>query len=177
MSFLAFVPLSQGMAQSVHSAQQESAIVEMLACEILESRRQRMRCLDSSIEILSQAFPELRERALQLAAETSEAHQVQSEADFGASDLPASLQDADNDADELRELNSQVISTSRTLSGDLVFVLANGQVWQQLGSDRANPSIPRSGEPYAVTLRRGFLGSHFLKIGNERPAVRVERIR
>lgn len=185
--------LSEASRAQESDAAARGAVAQALSCRAETDSDARLSCLDEALERLAAAYPSLAQQALdgpvvalddgrrqregtdiQVAGSRSDT--ASREAQFGAEDLPQSSGGGETRR-ELREITSTAISTSRTARGALVFVLENGQVWRQLQSDTANPSVPDGDAPYPVTIRSGFLGSHFLKIADERPAVRVRRIR
>ena len=157
----------------------QDALVGVLSCRALSDDRDRLACLDSALGELAASHPEAARAAVERSGNVvadGRRDPVDREALFGANDLPRSVTST-VESDELREISAIAISTSRTAGGSLVFVLDNGQVWQQLSSDAADPSVPDENGPYPVTVRRALFGSHFLKLAEERPAVRVRRIR
>ena len=73
----------------------------------------------------------------------------------------------------LNRIQSRYLGEFTGWDGDTVFRLENGQVWQQIESDRmswkaANPMI---------TIQRGFMGSYQLSVEGVNRRVRVKRIR
>jgi hypothetical protein len=73
----------------------------------------------------------------------------------------------------LQSVTANVVGGFRGWSGETVFELDNGQVWEQAGSGR----YEYSGEDRAVVIERGFLGSFSLKPEGLNRTVRVKRIK
>jgi hypothetical protein len=73
----------------------------------------------------------------------------------------------------LQSVTANVVGGFQGWSGETVFELDNGQVWEQAGSGR----YEYSGEDRAVVIERGFLGSFSLKPEGLNRTVRVKRIK
>jgi hypothetical protein len=73
----------------------------------------------------------------------------------------------------LESVTAKVIGGFRGWSGETVFELDNGQVWEQAGSGR----YEYSGEDRPVVIERGFLNSFSLKPEGLNRTVRVRRIK
>lgn len=99
-----------------------------------------------------------------------------------ASPAPARTADADAMEDfgleqekaqqALEAVTANVVGGFQGWTGDTVFQLDNGQVWQQAGSGR----YEYSGEDRPVVIERGFLNSFSLKPRGLNRTVRVKRI-
>jgi hypothetical protein len=76
-------------------------------------------------------------------------------------------------AQAIDSVRAGVVGGFQGWSGDTVFELDNGQVWQQTGSER----YEYSGEDRAVVITRGFLGSFSLQAEGLNRTVRVKRIK
>jgi hypothetical protein len=74
---------------------------------------------------------------------------------------------------ELEVVQITIVSVQRRPDGTSRFTLDNGQVWEQ--TDTVNLGTLSKG-PMTGEIRRGALGSFFLKPGN-RTAVRAKRIK
>lgn len=73
----------------------------------------------------------------------------------------------------LEAITAKVVGGFRGWTGETVFELDNGQVWEQAGSGR----YEYSGEDRAVVIERGFLNSFSLKPQGLNRTVRVKRIK
>ena len=73
----------------------------------------------------------------------------------------------------LEAITARVVGGFRGWTGETVFELDNGQVWEQAGSGR----YEYSGEDRAVVIERGFLNSFSLKPQGLNRTVRVKRIK
>lgn len=76
-------------------------------------------------------------------------------------------------AAETDSIQAGVIGGFQGWTGDTIFELDNGQVWQQIGSGR----YEYSGENRDVIISRGFLGSFSLRPEGLNRTVRVQRIK
>ncbi|MCB1569093.1 MAG: hypothetical protein KDI69_09815 [Xanthomonadales bacterium] len=87
---------------------------------------------------------------------------------------PASDGSAPMDSGDRREIVSQLMGDFKGWTGKTTFHLENGQVWQQVGSDKwtgarmANPTI---------YISPAFMGSWLLKVEGYNASTRVKRIR
>ncbi|NGP52963.1 hypothetical protein [Thioalkalivibrio sp. XN8] len=76
-------------------------------------------------------------------------------------------------AAETASIKAGVVGGFQGWTGDTVFELDNGQVWQQTGTGR----YEYSGQDRAVIITRGFLGSFSLQPEGLNRTVRVQRIK
>ena len=77
---------------------------------------------------------------------------------------------------EQRELVSTPASLSFTKRGKYVVTLENGQVWQQIQGDTNSLYVPKAragGIP--VTIKKGSLNSHRLRLGKAKRSITVRR--
>ena len=103
------------------------------------------------------------QRALSEAAELEQAL-ARAEADDHGADL----------ALKREEFTTTIVGDFSGWSGYTEFELANGMVWQQIGSDTLRA---RRMENPEVTLRPGMFGSWFLKVEGYNQSTRVRRVR
>lgn len=103
-----------------------------------------------------------------VAAEDSAAPRPDAHAGSAAEDFGREQQQAQK---EMQSMTARVVGGFRGWSGDTVFELDNGQVWQQTGSGR----YEYSGEDRAVVISRGFLGSFSLRPEGLNRTVHVKR--
>ena len=99
------------------------------------------------------------------AATTREARGATAVEDFGLEQEKAQQ--------ALESVTANVVGGFQGWTGDTVFELDNGQVWQQAGSGR----YEYTGQDRAVVIERGFLGSFSLKPEGLNRTVRVKRIK
>ena len=76
-------------------------------------------------------------------------------------------------AAETESITAAVVGGFQGWTGDTIFELDNGQVWQQTGTGR----YEYSGQDRAVIITRGFLGSFSLQPEGLNRTVRVQRIK
>ncbi len=178
-----------------------AAIARMLACDFVDGSKARLKCFDAALAALRSAYPEAAALANAEREEIARLAAQQKEADFGLrtgeSDLNSFVEAADPGADgeaqdappaesgdkparlaeeEIDSIDSTAVTAGRNNAGRVFVVLENGQIWRQLKSDSSRPIISRDGEGQTVSIRRGALGSFFVKIGKT-PAFRAERIK
>ena len=77
---------------------------------------------------------------------------------------------------EVTHVATTVRGLSKTVRGRAVFVLDNGQTWQQIDGDDTRVLEPPSGTTMAVTIARGLFGSYQLSIEGRNGFVRVRRV-
>lgn len=104
------------------------------------------------------------------------------EADAGSGTSPAAAQKDDNaefglEDQKVRESASSIRSRYKGSfngwSGDTVFELENGQVWQQSDGGR----MAMKAESPMITITRGWFGAYFLKVDGYNKRIRVKRIK
>lgn len=176
----------------------DEAVAEALACQAVRGSKARLKCFEAALPALRAAHPE----AVALSAERAEAARlaaaeeskeefglspVQQEKDqktasaedyereaFGESDL-ANVSD-DND-DEVKSVDGTAVEIGKNNSGKIFVILDNGQVWRQIAGDSSSPYYPKNVDGLPVTIRKGALGSYFVKIGKSKDAFKAERIK
>jgi hypothetical protein len=192
-SFLALAA-SPALAQS-----SDEAVAEVLACEAVRGTKARLRCLEDALPALRAAHPE----AVALAAERAEAARTAAAEDakeefgltpaqredeeetltasadyereaFGDNDLKSNGNDED---DEVEEINGVAIEIGRNNRGKLFVILDNGQVWRQIDGDGSSPYFPKTAEGLPITIKKGALGSYFVKIGKAKDTFKANRIK
>jgi hypothetical protein len=82
----------------------------------------------------------------------------------GGEDRPAEL--------EVSEVNMVIERVSRAGDGDYVFIMTNGQRWEQVSNERVSMIRP-GGE---VRIRRAAMGSYLMIVEAGGPAQRVRRV-
>lgn len=81
--------------------------------------------------------------------------------------------DGEEDSDAVNELTATLSNVARNSSGQWIYTLDNGQVWEQTDSSAPGRS-PRAG--HSVVVRRASLGSFMISVEG-RAGVRVRRVR
>ncbi len=92
---------------------------------------------------------------------------------FGASDLKSK----DDDEDEVKAVDGLAVEIGKNNRGKIFVILDNGQVWRQIDGDSSSPYIPKSVDGLPVTIKKGALGSYFVKVGKSKDAFKAERIK
>ena len=75
-------------------------------------------------------------------------------------------------AEDVKSITSRIDGEFTGWSGETVFPLENGQVWQQIQSGRMSWRADRP----EVTIKRGMFGSYMLRVKGVNKSVRVRRI-
>src|SRR5436190_1715102 len=67
-------------------------------------------------------------------------------------------------SDEITQIRATVLELARTARGRAVFVLDNGQTWQQIDGDDTDVREPLPGKTMKVTIAAALLNSYSLTI-------------
>lgn len=178
----------------------DDAVAEALACQAVRGTKARLRCFDAAMPALGSAYP----AAVQLAADRAEAArlaaaEVEKEefglsptqrettlaeaptaqdyerGAFGENDIKRRTGDADDD--EVESVDGVAIEVGKNNRGKIFVILDNGQVWRQVSGDSSSPYYPKKVDGLPVTIKKGALGSYFVKIGKSKDAFKAERIK
>lgn len=95
------------------------------------------------------------------------------EATFGSENLKKNRKEKE----KVDRITSPIVDIKANPYGKLTITLANGQVWKQLKGDGKTVRIPRKERDYTATVRRGAIGSYFLRIEELNKAVKVRRVK
>lgn len=150
-------PPSDGMTGQVQ---------RLMACRAIASAEQRLACFDRETAAIDQAIA-----SKDLVFIDKAKAQAAKRSLFGFS-IPNFGGLFGGGDDELNEVEGLIDSTSTNQGRGWVIQLQDGSVWTQT-DDTVVPLIPKRGEK--VTIRRGTLGSFFMKIGRQ-PGFRAKRI-
>lgn len=173
----------------------DEAVAEVLACEAVRGTKARLRCLEAALPALRAAHPEAaalaatRAEAARLAAaeeaqkefglsaaqkdETRTASAADYERDaFGENDL-----ESGDDDDEVESVEGVAVEIGKNNRGKLFVILDNGQVWRQIDGDSSSPYFPKRADGVPVTIKKGALGSYFVKIGKAKDTFKANRIK
>jgi hypothetical protein len=192
---LALLPCSSALAQSG-----DEAVADAIACEAVRGTKARLRCFEAALPALKAAHP----AAVALAAERADAARLAAEEaemqDFGLTPVQkeesdvrtASAEDyereafgeedikrnsEDDDDDEVESVEGVAVEVGKNNRGKIFVILDNGQVWRQIAGDSNSPYIPSDAAGLPVTIKKGALGSYFVKIGKAKSAFKAERIK
>lgn len=171
----------------------DEAVAETLACQAVRGSKARLKCFEAALPALGAAHPGAvalaaeRAEAARLAAaqeakeefglspqQTASAEDFEREA-FGASDLAAA--GGDDEDDEVESVTGAAVEIGKNNRGKLFVILDNGQVWRQVSGDSSSPYFPKNVDGLPVTIKKGALGSYFVKIGKAKDTFRAERIK
>jgi hypothetical protein len=146
-----------------------AALKALTDCRAITDGAARLACFDEAAARLDAA-----ERAGEVVVLDREQVRTAKREAFGFSIPSLSLFDRDERQreEEVNQIDTEVASASRDGFGKWVVNTRNGQTWRQTDT-RALPRV-RTGDK--VELRRGALGSFFMRVGGQ-PGVRAERVR
>lgn len=170
---------------------QAGAVADAIACQGLKRDKARLKCLEEAVEGLKAAYPQavaLADERAQAVAQRDVADQVdgfglanaeqsaaRTEDQFGSEALPARTERDDDGA--IKQITSKVIEAGSNSYGKVFFVLDNGQVWRQLGSDDTYIQLPRSNRQLTVEVRKSAFGNYRMTVKELRRTIRVSRIK
>ena len=78
---------------------------------------------------------------------------------------------------EVTEITATVVEFAKTVRGQALCIVDNGQVWRQLDADSTSVRDPPPGATMKVRIERGFLGSYNLTIDGRNPLIKVFRLK
>lgn len=186
MNRIGFSVISLALLMSGPAQAQESLRQGLQECASIRNAAERLFCFDSLAAGNSVATP---------AAATSNSASNNSSARTATSSTPVNRapatvaapdrprESAADTSDFGRELemtregpqsvSSRYDGTFNGWTGDTIFRLENGQVWQQAESDR----LAYDAERPVITIRRGWFGVYYLKVEGANKQIRVKRIK
>lgn len=172
----------------------DEAVAGVLACQAVKGSKARLKCFEAALPALRDAHPgavtlaagraeAAREAAAQQAKddfglfaqdqEKTASNEYEREA-FGENDLRSAARDDD---DEVKSVDGVAIEVGKNNRGKIFVILDNGQVWRQVSGDKSTPYIPRDAAGLPVIIRKGLMGSYFIKVGKAKDAFKAERIK
>ncbi len=174
----------------------DDAVAGVLACEAVRGTKARLNCIEAALPALRAAHP----AAVALAAERAEAAKLaaaeSAKEDFGLSPAQqdeqrtASAEDYEraafgendlgsdkDDDDEVDSVEGVAVEVGKNNRGKIFVILDNGQVWRQIDGDSRSPYIPRNASGLKVEIKKGALGSYFVKVGNAKESFKANRIK
>lgn len=161
---------SPALAQESANQQQQrpEAFEALVRCRAIADATQRLQCFDTAAANLQQAA-ERRD----LVVVDREQVRANRRRLFG---LPIpGLGDLfgrdDDEEDEVRSIDSTVVSAEQGAYGRWIVTLEDGSIWAQTDNNQL-ALRPRRGQP--VHVERGAMGSYMMRVNNQ-PGVRVRR--
>jgi len=144
---LAAIVLAWTISVGVARADSATEALELVSrCSAIADAVERLKCFDRAAPAAKEA-------------------QVPKAADFGK---PAAA------PREVAEVVATVRELSRSVRGQAIFILDNGQVWRQIDGD--DSSVRDSVTGSKATIQRGFLDSFNLVIEGRNGLIKVRRI-
>lgn len=163
---LAVLPplLLLAMPASAQDAPRPAALQALTACRALTSDAERLACFDRAAAELDASV----ERKEVVVLDKQEVKKTRRSL-FGFSLPKLRLFGNDRDQDEAEEAEFQEITTTvkslrRLRTGQWQFTIEDGAVWQTTESPSFQPGIGET-----VTIKKGLLGSYFIRFGKSRP--------
>jgi hypothetical protein len=196
MRFAAIAILATLVAVPALADERDDAVANVIACGSVRGDKARLRCFEAASPALSQAFPaavtaaQARIEAARIAAkdeakeefglspEDARADDPFEEKAFGAEDLPRiATSDEDDDAGDVQSIEAAVSDIGKSVTGRIIVILDNGQVWRQIDGDKATPYIRKKVDGVKATVKRGALGSYWVRIEGTRTAFKARRVK
>jgi hypothetical protein len=162
---LAMVVAAMATARSAQETAPPAAVQSLLACRSIADSAQRLACYDKA----SQSFADAMGKKEVVVIDKARANEAKRSL-FGFS-VP-NFAGLFGSGDEVNQIESTVAAAFENGYEGWTIKLADGSTWQQTdGSPVALP--PRHGDK--VVVKRGTLGSYFLKIGSQ-PGFKAKRV-
>ena len=175
-----------GVSTSFAQTSQNSAIDATIACRAIEDQADRLACFDTAAEALAKAqiLADATEPAAVASAPTSGGDTPQQEVanitidpvdEFGSEALRGKKR-AEYEKDKLKSVSAEIVEIQLTRKGKVIATLDNGQKWRQLDADSTRIIVSNRPKKYTATIKRGFVGSYFMRINELKKSVRARRI-
>lgn len=163
---IAAVSATAVQARSMPNTGTPQAVQSLLACQSIADGGQRLSCFDKAAQGLANAMSK-KEVVVIDKARANEAKR--SLFGFSVPNFGALFGGGD---DAVNQIESTVTGAFENGYEGWTIKLADGSTWQQ--TDGATVALPpRKGDK--VTVRRGAMGSYFLKVGSQ-PGIRAKRV-
>ncbi len=194
-SFLIFASLA--LAGTFWTGAAQANMEDIVSCSRIDDDAARLACYDGAV---AGVRAEIEQQDETVRAEMEEEHDQRSffglphfsvpsiltrrettPEEFGSAAVEQREAREEGRVEEMREeervideINATVVEWGRNPRGKIFVVLDNGHVWRLVGTQRL--ALNRNG-PNTVRIRRGRLGSFFIKANNVSAEYRVERLR
>ena len=144
---LAVIVLLWTIAIGIARADPATEALELVSrCSAIADSAERLKCFDRAAPAAKEA-------------------QAPKAADFGKPTPPPR---------EVAQVVATVRELSRTVRGQAIFILDNGQIWRQIDADDSNVRDSVAGSK--ATIQRGFLDSFDLVIEGRNGLIKVRRV-
>jgi hypothetical protein len=151
-------------ARDPEPAQTPAIVQRLLACRAMTDTTQRLACYDRETGMVADAIAK---RDVVVIDKVRATAAKRSLFGFSVPDFAGLFGGGD-----LNEIEGTVASASQDAFGGWVIKLTDGSAWNQTEEKRLALE-PRRGDK--ITVKRGALGSYFLKVGNQ-PGFKAKRI-
>ena len=193
-SFCGAVFLAAFCVTQAFAGDSDNAVAKMLACDYADSSKARLKCFDAALAALRDTHPQAAKIAVTERRVIEELATAQTAEEFGLkaresannafvnnnqggnNSAAAPSRSYETEAESLDRIEGVSAAVGRNNGGRIFVVLENGQIWRQLKSDSSRPIIGGDGEGLPVLIKRGALGSFFVKVGRA-PGFKAERVK
>jgi len=143
-----------------------AAVQSLLGCRAITDSAQRLACYDRQANAMSQAIASRDLVVIDKAKATAARRGLFG---FSVPDFGGLFGGGD---DDVKQIQSTVVSFTHNADGGYIVKLADGSVWSQV-DDAMLGLPPRRGD--TVVVKRGSLGSFYLTIGKQ-PGFKAKRV-
>jgi hypothetical protein len=142
-------------------------VTQLLGCRTVADSAERLACYDKAATAIGEAVAKR-----DLVVFDRESVKKTKRGLFGFSIPNLGIFGDEDDAVEVKQIDSEIASTARNADGGYIFRLTDGSRWSQTDSKPIALS-PEAGDK--VVVKKGALGSYFLSVAKQ-PGIKVKRI-
>ncbi len=154
---LAFPAAAKDSAKDV--ASRAAAFSKVADCRKITDPAARLACFDNTVAALDAA----EKSGDVVVVDRAQIHQAKKQV-FGLQSIEAlNIFNRGDKNETIDKITDEITSASQNFDGRWVVVLKGGQVWSQSEAESFYPE-PRAGDH--IEIKRGMLGSYFVKINN-----------
>jgi len=163
-ALVAMLAGSAAVSREVPAGPPPATVQNLLACRSIADATQRLACYDRASGAVAQA---LQKRDLVVIDKQRATEAKKSLFGYSVSGLSGLLGGGD-----IAQIEGTVANARQNADGGWTVQLADGSVWSQI-DDTPVALEPRRGDK--VVIRRGTLGSYYIKLGNQ-PGFKAKRV-
>lgn len=145
-------------------------VQDFKACAALRADAERLACYDKLA-----AEPAAIVAPVAAAAPVAAVPALTPEQSFGIETLNKAVREEVQQAPDTDVIASRLVGPLQSWNAKTRFVLANGQVWKNVGGDEVY--IPGGAENKIVTVERGAFGAYYLAIEGLNRKAKVKRVK